>query len=168
MVNLHMRYRHFFVFKQKTAYVMRISDWSSDVCSSDLNACEAVGQHGYLLHAAPLNRYNHGFWSFNPTVYADYFRDNGFSLRFISGVECKLAEGFSTFPVNLTGRFGKVPDNAALYVLAERVEVRPQVWPMTHQSRGSEGRRGGKESVSTCSSRWTRYHKQKKRKIYRE
>src|SRR3546814_9612041 len=29
----------FFFFKQKTAYEMRISDWSSDVCSSDL--CEA-------------------------------------------------------------------------------------------------------------------------------
>src|SRR3546814_1048211 len=27
----------FFVFKQKTAYEMRISDWSSDVCSSDLH-----------------------------------------------------------------------------------------------------------------------------------
>src|SRR3546814_7330786 len=27
----------FFVFKQKTAYEMRISDWSSDVCSSDLD-----------------------------------------------------------------------------------------------------------------------------------
>src|SRR3546814_6074443 len=26
----------FFVFKQKTAYEVRISDWSSDVCSSDL------------------------------------------------------------------------------------------------------------------------------------
>src|SRR3546814_2972883 len=30
-----------FFFKQKTAYEMRISDWSSDVCSSDL---------GYTLH----------------------------------------------------------------------------------------------------------------------
>src|SRR3546814_9650443 len=28
----------FFVFKQKTAYEMRISDWSSDVCSSDLTS----------------------------------------------------------------------------------------------------------------------------------
>src|SRR3546814_6280180 len=27
---------YFFFFKQKTAYDMRISDWSSDVCSSDL------------------------------------------------------------------------------------------------------------------------------------
>src|SRR3546814_2843519 len=29
----------FFFFKQKTAYEMRISDWSSDVCSSDLPSC---------------------------------------------------------------------------------------------------------------------------------
>src|SRR3546814_3170805 len=29
----------FFFFKQKTAYEMRISDWSSDVCSSDLGTC---------------------------------------------------------------------------------------------------------------------------------
>src|SRR3546814_10508088 len=31
----------FFVFKQKPAYEMRISDWSSDVCSSDLLAIQA-------------------------------------------------------------------------------------------------------------------------------
>src|SRR3546814_5851905 len=31
----------FFFFNQKTAYEMRISDWSSDVCSSDLTAEEA-------------------------------------------------------------------------------------------------------------------------------
>src|SRR3546814_8234270 len=32
----------FFFFKQKTAYEMRISDWSSDVCSSDLGALVGV------------------------------------------------------------------------------------------------------------------------------
>src|SRR3546814_8234634 len=31
----------FFFFKQKTAYEMRISDWSSDVCSSDLETLDA-------------------------------------------------------------------------------------------------------------------------------
>src|SRR3546814_7103442 len=31
-----------FFFKQKTAYEMRISDWSSDVCSSDLRAHQAA------------------------------------------------------------------------------------------------------------------------------
>src|SRR3546814_20294802 len=32
----------FFFFKQKTAYEMRISDWSSDVCSSDLRRDQIV------------------------------------------------------------------------------------------------------------------------------
>src|SRR3546814_18971547 len=32
----------FFFFKQKTAYEMRISDWSSDVCSSDLSIPSAT------------------------------------------------------------------------------------------------------------------------------
>src|SRR3546814_8765952 len=36
----------FFFFKQKTAYELRISDWSSDVCSSDLMLrLGCVGQH---------------------------------------------------------------------------------------------------------------------------
>src|SRR3546814_16498652 len=33
----------FFFFKQKTAYEMRISDWSSDVCSSDLTTPSDIG-----------------------------------------------------------------------------------------------------------------------------
>src|SRR3546814_3200464 len=33
----------FFFFKQKTAYEMRISDWSSDVCSSDLPVTLGLG-----------------------------------------------------------------------------------------------------------------------------
>src|SRR3546814_13432465 len=43
----------FFFFKQKTAYEMRISDWSSDVCSSDLEnhplercGCLGLGEEG--------------------------------------------------------------------------------------------------------------------------
>src|SRR3546814_6187179 len=39
----------FFFFKQKTAYEMRISDWSSDVCSSDLYVCECGAQIGQQL-----------------------------------------------------------------------------------------------------------------------
>src|SRR3546814_10522386 len=35
----------FFFFKQKTAYEMRISDWSSDVCSSDLGAFQHMRDH---------------------------------------------------------------------------------------------------------------------------
>src|SRR3546814_3128835 len=38
-----------FFFKQKTAYEMRISDWSSDVCSSDLRQAQGrAAHHGRL------------------------------------------------------------------------------------------------------------------------
>src|SRR3546814_7334851 len=40
----------FFFFKQKTAYEMRISDWSSDVCSSDLAGAPLcpIEDHGQM------------------------------------------------------------------------------------------------------------------------
>src|SRR3546814_2541930 len=45
-------YVYFFFCKQKTAYEMRISDWSSYVCSSDLGGVEAreVGQAGVAFN----------------------------------------------------------------------------------------------------------------------
>src|SRR3546814_19251344 len=41
----------FFFFRQNTAYEMRISDWSSDVCSSDLEAaaCRRIGVAVHIL-----------------------------------------------------------------------------------------------------------------------
>src|SRR3546814_5910357 len=55
----------FFFFKQKTAYEMRISDWSSDVCSSDLpseprpvySRCWGEGGRNVL---SPLNKRHAG------------------------------------------------------------------------------------------------------------
>src|SRR3546814_8868679 len=52
----------FFFFKQKTAYEMRISDWSSDVCSSDLqgSCAGAVGRiqdaEGHISNEYPPAR----------------------------------------------------------------------------------------------------------------
>src|SRR3546814_5835509 len=53
-----------FFFKQKTAYEMRISDWSSDVCSSDLKLCfrlriwstSLIAQHLYGIGTRRLPR----------------------------------------------------------------------------------------------------------------
>src|SRR3546814_10813015 len=45
-------YPVFFFFKQKTAYEMRISDWSSDVCSSDLARKYVEGGTHRLAHGA--------------------------------------------------------------------------------------------------------------------
>src|SRR3546814_4131008 len=46
----------FFFFKQKTAYEMRISDWSSDVCSSDLRVVLLQeGSHGGVLQVSRID-----------------------------------------------------------------------------------------------------------------
>src|SRR3546814_1480214 len=64
----------FFFFKQKTAYEMRISDWSSDVCSSDLPA-------NYYLNPGLDPAYNPSgvlqplaatFEQFQPKITVDY------------------------------------------------------------------------------------------------
>src|SRR3546814_3645396 len=55
-----MLYDFIFFFKQKTAYEMRISDWSSDVCSSDLTLVEhrimRVGHPFHRSHQAGRRR----------------------------------------------------------------------------------------------------------------
>src|SRR3546814_7678308 len=68
-----------FCFKQKTAYEMRMSDWSSDVCSSDLfwkaladSPYVMVGATGEREHHIPMNaqldKDAHGaFWFFTAT-----------------------------------------------------------------------------------------------------
>src|SRR3546814_5768357 len=99
-----------FFFKQKTAYEMRISDWSSDVCSSDLGAGGIVGRfHGAVGHARKP--------SDAPRPW-----------------QCTLRRAGDGHP------------------LTTATEIR------------SEERRVGKECVSTCRSRWSPYHKKKKKK----
>src|SRR3546814_17604490 len=52
MIVIHFAYiDDFFFFKQKTAYEMRISDLSSDVCSSDLSACARARRAAWHRHA---------------------------------------------------------------------------------------------------------------------
>src|SRR3546814_11017907 len=52
----------FFFFKQKTAYEMRISDWISDVCSSDLKV-EVPPIGGLSLTRADITKYTPRFSS---------------------------------------------------------------------------------------------------------
>src|SRR3546814_4454545 len=102
-------FMYFFFFKQKTAYEMRISDWSSDVCSSDLK--DGDGDAEQFGAAAGLH-----------TQPADDERDADMVA---------MGEGIGQCQ---EGRGGHAID------------------------RRSEERRVGKESVSTCRSRWSPYH----------
>src|SRR3546814_13620531 len=67
----------FFFFKQKTAYEMRISDWSSDVCSSDLVEVDRSGFDLQLMGAF----YHRKVAELNLQLYA-YYLDERDSLGF--------------------------------------------------------------------------------------
>src|SRR3546814_9972968 len=103
-----------FFFKQKTAYEMRISDWSSDVCSSDLP-----------MFATYLDR-----WALTP---------DGAPIATHSS---------DLLPVRHDG----VP---AMLKIARGAEEK---WGGGLMVWRSEERRGGKEWVSPCRSRWSPYH----------
>src|SRR3546814_11786608 len=121
----------FFFFKQKTAYEMRISDWSSDVCSSDLNSA-----YPYALSNAPSLGIEHGEWRYieRPSkieefgVYHIRYRNEGkprlFEYRAMPLFH-RDNRGAISFPTNLEGWY----------------------WSR------SEERRVGKEGVSACESR---------------
>src|SRR3546814_7913502 len=107
----------FFFSKQKTAYEMRISDWSSDVCSSDLSLPPMA-----IAKSAPAPAVRHEPPKHEPMRIAGRRVD---------------AEGVVEVRYPYTDEvIGTVPAGTAR----------------------SEERRVGKECVSTCRCRWSRYH----------
>src|SRR3546814_20598742 len=113
-----------FFFKQKTAYEMRISDWSSDVCSSDL-------------------------MPFQP--------GDGFRIQMVG----RLVKQQEVRPLQQQPAKRHPPPLAAGQ--GRDVRIARRAAPRVHGCRRSEERRVGKECVSTCRSRWSPYHKQKKK-----
>src|SRR3546814_11695010 len=110
----------FFFFKQKTAYEMRISDWSSDVCSSDLilatiddfvasaRRAQDAGLDGVEIHAAsgylPMQ-----FLSTNANLRTDQWggsieRRSAFLLAIVDAIAAETSPGFVS--VNLSPGWG--------------------------------------------------------------
>src|SRR3546814_19699294 len=121
---------------------MRISDWSSDVCSSDLVAAEAIGGH-----------------KFGGEGGADRLAQVAIARR-IGGAAGRLGHRRHQF-----GRPGPIGGGA------KRARRRPNVGldrndrqPLAAVEPRSEERREGKEWVSTCRYRWGPDNKKKKKK----
>src|SRR3546814_11279491 len=121
-----------FFFKQKTAYEMRISDWSSDVCSSDLLMLlqtDAADGHDDL---ACIGIRSIGDLQIEFAIVLEQIAAAQRERREQREDEC-LAHGSSS-----------------LIEQAQYVGTSARSW-----AGGSEERRVGKEGVSTCRSRWT-------------
>src|SRR3546814_245319 len=98
----------FFFFKQKTAYEMRISDWSSDVCSSDLAGdydvkCWRVGSQDDPY-----------------AVFSDAFTE-GSALNFTRFTDPRIDEAIVTLRTTADNEERKAAVEAISLVLAEQV-----------------------------------------------
>src|SRR3546814_11178733 len=148
---LLLDYVFFFFFKQKTAYEMRISDWSSDVCSSDLRGLVLVLDPD--LAARP-------FAQQRPAKLRGRRHDGVNEGRRL----LQLAE--ADRPVHAVLRYC-IHDNVSIVMLL-LIDIVPfqgdQAEHCHHDelasrpSWRSEERRVGKVCVSTCSSRLSPYY----------
>src|SRR3546814_13988298 len=129
----------FFFFKQKTAYEMRISDWSSDVCSSDLYIKNLKGQEAVLVFSGPNN--------LRKEVWEDYKANRKASRK-------PLCYWTIIDHLRAEGRYRVLSEDCLegddyIGILATRTS------PMYRVLVRSEERRVGKEGVRTGRSRWS-------------
>src|SRR3546814_16241230 len=103
---------YFFFFKQKTAYEMRISDWSSDVCSSDLHS--RLPLHLIQTHrAAPTEEISVFFQGYVPArrredgrCPSSLIKSRAFADRQWLGTRNNSYNGYSMAPA-----VGRYPEN---------------------------------------------------------
>src|SRR3546814_17824148 len=143
LMSLDLCLLFFFFFKQKTAYEMRISDWSSDVCSSDLRGRDTRGLpiadviaelDAELAALAPRDIVLVGHsqaGNLMPSLAA--LRPHAF--RRLVYVSCSIP----------------LPGQTVLQMMGSGVHG-------SHPDERSEESRVGKECVSTCRSRWLPDH----------
>src|SRR3546814_13406300 len=142
-----MYYVYVFVFKQKTAYEMRISDWSSDVCSSDLEGMPAWAS----LTPEQKKLYARQMEAFAAML---SYTDDQFG-RLLDELE-RRGELANTLII-VTSDNGASAEGGPGGLLTEAYLSNEQA---PTQAR-SEERRVGKECVSTCSTRGAPHLKKK-------
>src|SRR3546814_9488299 len=87
----------FFFFKQKTAYEMRISDWSSDVCSSDLLKALAFDYHRFAKRNAALFKGQSGStadWGQTRRLVVGPFKDRKSAQAWLADYKKAEGDGF--------------------------------------------------------------------------
>src|SRR3546814_11546264 len=141
---------------------MRISDWSSDVCSSDLVASERI--FGTAFHVAVLSPRA----EFSLSVGADALGIRAHSSQLynvwcalkpvVALAAAELAEAHGVDPdTSVSGIAKQFPDCFATLrqIMSHRFAG---VYPSLAQVARSAERRVGKECVSPCRSRWSPSH----------
>src|SRR3546814_8456835 len=128
-----------FIFKQKTAYEMRISDLSSDVCSSDLMLSVLMPKSRTPSALVDTATKCFATADSSPPSPSRHQRRAACALVRVSSVVKVLEQTMNSVSA------GSRPRTASLKSVPSPLDR-------------SEERRVGKECVSTCRSRWSPYH----------
>ncbi len=93
------------------------------------NAAGALAEGGCIMHVTPLNMFNHGFFNFNPTLYADFYRQEGFEILMLNGINGDMKNP-ELFNVPTQKRFQDPPRDSVLVAVARRTKILPITWPI--------------------------------------
>src|SRR3546814_13120306 len=127
---------------------MRISDWSSDVCSSDLSAATVTSSGARVALGEGFEQLRQHSLTHADTAVAD-------AEHQAPGAFLGLTAGDFEQYVAVLGEFQRIAQQIHQNLFESRgVATNPR----------SEERRVGKGCVSTCRSRWSAYHENTKRK----
>src|SRR3546814_14266236 len=152
----------FFFFKQKTAYEMRISDWSSDVCSSDLmHRCNRAEQdwdkaqrHDARIDAEEQCNSAKRFRCHHQISDEPWYADRLEELRRSGRRE---HEDLHACMCEEEAAKGGTQHRGTAHSGVDFHSIAPSMRPMTKALRSDE-RRVGKECGSTCRYRWSPWH----------
>lgn len=91
---------------------------------------------GVILHENPFNWGNHGLYGLNPTWYADFYGQNGFTL-----LDCQLIprDGSASLTPPPTKRFVFHAAEANIFAVARRDEIRKLIYPVQTKYKPAAG-----------------------------
>lgn len=91
-----------------------------------MNMASCVKLGGLIMHQNPFISGNHGFYNLSPTLFCDFYEQNGFQVQECSPVTKPLrASG-----ILHTDRFIPQIPEIDIFTIAQRVEIRPLVMPV--------------------------------------
>jgi hypothetical protein len=108
------------------------------------NMALACKRGGFCVNINPLNVYNHGFYNFSPTFYADFYGCNGFQLLDLIGLSGNYGTLDSPNSVRLPPmkRFDQAPERSVIMAVAQKTEDAPIIWPIQAKYRLNPNLRG--------------------------
>lgn len=95
-----------------------------------INMLKLLKSDGIVMSCSPINYPNHGFWSFSPCVYENFFRENSWRMLFYLATD----NTNKIIDINdLNSKNFNAPKRSIQYVVAQRVKESTFKYPLQHK-----------------------------------